>query len=116
VRKPLRTIQHESPLVQRGFGGSTRTIKRKALLFAILTEVILVAALYLSFNHSYALMLAIRILHMPASALYWGIADMLGLSWESDCLGTALVFCFQTFVWYLRYRCFRRKLPRAKVG
>jgi hypothetical protein len=85
-------------------------MRRKALMFAVLTEVILGLVLFWSHDRFHAINLAIRYLHAPAIGWYFGLSSVLGLSEHYDSLGEALVFLVQTLIWFgLYYALLNRK-------
>ena len=76
-------------------------LNRKALLLAIVTEVVLFTMLLVSIEHCRPLMVALRIIHAPAAGWCFFLTDWLDLPltlnhWLSGVLG----FCVQTFIWY----------------
>jgi hypothetical protein len=80
-----------------------KTINRKALLFAIVIETVLtlIATFCITLHSCHGLLLAIRILHMPSTALYLGVTRPFDLPPGLDnCLATIFAFCVQTWIWY----------------
>jgi len=85
-------------------------MRRKALLFAVLTEVLLGLVLYWSHDRFHAINLAVRYMHAPAIGWYFVISGVQGLSEHYDSLGEMLVFLVQTLIWFgLYYALLNRK-------
>jgi|SRR5678815_49041 hypothetical protein len=91
-------------------------MNRKALLLAILFEVVLFSTLLVSIGRCRPLTLILRIIHAPAAGWYIFFTDWLALPPNLDYWASRVfAFSIQTFIWYALLCQLRRVRGSASV-